>query len=89
MKLKLKNAALSLTAATLLVSPIAAQAGTTASASTGSIASLSGVGQRKSTSVKAKQNASAEVIIPALLGVGAAAAGIAAAASSDDKSNGS
>ncbi len=87
--MKLKNAVLSLTAATLLVSPIAAQAGTTASASTGSIATLSGVGQRKSTSVKVKNKAGGEVIIPALLGAAAATAGIVAAASDDDKSSGS
>ncbi|MGF7153797.1 hypothetical protein [Novosphingobium gossypii] len=87
--MKLKNAVLSLTAATLLVSPIAAQAGTTASASTGSIATLSGIGQRKSTSVKVKNKAGGEVIIPALLGAAAATAGIVAAASDDDKSSGS
>ncbi|AXB80647.1 hypothetical protein [Novosphingobium sp. P6W] len=85
--MKLKNALFSLTAAAMLAAPVAAQAGTKASASTGQIASLSGIGQRKSAPVKAKQKADSAIIALAVIGAGAAGYGIYEAVK--DKSNGS
>jgi hypothetical protein len=87
--MKLKNALLSMTATAMLAAPVAAQAGTTASASTGKIASLSSIGERKSTSVKAKQNVDSSIVILGLLGAGAGAYGIYKAVDNGDKSNGS
>lgn len=87
--MKLKNALLSLTAAAMLAAPVAAQAGTTASASTSKIASLSGVGERKSTSVKAKQKLEGAVLVLAVVGVAAGGYGIYKAVDDDNKSNGS
>lgn len=86
--MKLKNALLSLTAAALLAAPVAAQAGTTAAASTGKIASLSGIGERKSTSVKPKQNIDGAILALALVGAAAGGYGIYKAVD-DNKSNGS
>ncbi|WP_159977463.1 MULTISPECIES: hypothetical protein [unclassified Novosphingobium] len=84
----LKNVLLSVTAAGMLVAPIAAQAGTTASASTGKIASLSGLGERKSVAVKSKQKAEAGTLL--LAGLGAAAVVVGGVVIlDDDKSNGS
>jgi hypothetical protein len=90
--MKLPNSLLSLTAAVILIAPIAAQAGTAASASTGKIASLSGVGMRKSASVKSKQNFLPAVGTPILVlgGAGIAAGGyFAVDAITNNKSNGS
>lgn len=86
--MRLKNALLSLTAAATFAAPVAAQAGTTASASTGKIASLSGVGERKSASVKPKQNIDSAIAVLAVVGAAAGGYGIYEAVK-DDKSNGS
>lgn len=86
--MKLKNALLSLTAAAIFVAPISAQAGTTASASTGKIASLSGIGERKSASVKPKQKLEGAVLVLAVVGAAAGGYGIYKAVD-DDKSSGS
>lgn len=89
----INKAMLSFTAAAMLAAPVAAQAGTTAaSATTGKIASLSGIGERKSAGVKSKQNLFAGVAAPVLIlgGVGVAAVTyVAVDAIVDDKSNGS
>jgi hypothetical protein len=86
--MKLKNAMLSLTAAAMLVAPVAAQAGTSASASTGKIASLSGIGERKSAPVKAKQKLEGGILVLAVVGAAAGGYGIYKAVD-DNKSNGS
>ncbi|EZP66688.1 hypothetical protein BV97_05744 [Novosphingobium resinovorum] len=84
--MKLNKVLAAVAAAGFLVSPIAAQAGTSASA--GKISNLSGVGARQSTAVQKKNNASAGVGVLALLAAGAAVAGVALVVD-DDKSNGS
>ncbi|WP_159983736.1 MULTISPECIES: hypothetical protein [unclassified Novosphingobium] len=88
--MKFKNVLLSLTASAMLVAPVAAQAGTAASASVGKIANVSGLGQRASTGVKAKQKAEGGTLL--LAGLGAAAvvgAVVIIADNGDNKSNGS
>lgn len=87
--MKFKNTLLSLAAGALLVAPVAAQAGTTAAASTGKIASLSGVGERKSAGVKAKQKAEASTLLLAGLGAAVVVGGIVVVADEDNASNGS
>lgn len=87
--MKLKNAVFSLTAAAILAVPVAAQAGTTASASTGKIASLSGVGERKSAAVKPKQKLEGAVVALAVAAVAAGSYGIYKAVDEDNASNGS
>ncbi len=86
--MKLKNGLIALGTAAALVAPIAAQANTTAAASTAKIANVSGFGERRSTSVKAKNKAEAGVLVLALAGAGAATYGVVRAAD-DNKSNGS
>jgi len=86
--MKFKNALFAVGTAAMLVAPVAAQAGTVASASTGKIANLSGVGERRSAPVKAKNKAEAGVLALAVLGAGAATYGVVRAVD-DDKSNGS
>ncbi|MBH0114338.1 hypothetical protein I5E68_15440 [Novosphingobium sp. YJ-S2-02] len=85
--MKVKNILLSLAAAGALAAPVAAQAGTTASASTGKIANLSGVGERQSTAVKGKQKAEAGVIVLGVVAAAAVGYGIYEAVD-DDKSDG-
>lgn len=87
--MKLKNALLSLTAAALVAAPVAAQAGTTASASTGKISSLAGIGERKSAAVKPKQKLGAAVAVLAVLGAAAGGYGVYKAIDDDNASNGS
>lgn len=84
--MKLNDVLAAVAAAGVLVSPIAAQAGT--SASVGKISNLSDVGSRQSTAVEKKNNASADVVVLALLAAGPAVAGIVLAVD-DDKSSGS
>lgn len=86
--MKLKNALVAMAAMGVLVSPVAAQAGTTAAAATGKIVNVSDMGARKSTAVRSKQKADAGVVVIALLGAGAAGFGVYKAVD-DDKSNGS
>lgn len=86
--MKLKNTLLALSAGAMLVAPVAAQAGTKASASTGKIATLSGAGARQSTDVKKKQKAEPGLIVVGALAVGAAGYGLYTAVD-DDTSNGS
>ncbi|WP_404480174.1 hypothetical protein [Novosphingobium sp. BL-52-GroH] len=86
--MKLKNIMLSVAAAGVLAAPVAAQAGTTASAATGKIANVSGLGARQSMAVKGKQKADSAIIVLAVVGAGAAGYGIYEA-TKDDKSNGS
>jgi hypothetical protein len=88
--MKHKNILLSLTAAAMIVVPVTAQAGTTASAATGKISTLSGVGQRKSATVAPKQKLEGALLALVLVGGAGAAAGVAAVASGgDNASNGS
>lgn len=86
--MKLKQTMLALGAAAVLAAPVAAQAGTTAAASVGKISSLSGVGERRSAAVKAKNKADGGVVVLGLLAAGAAGFGVYKAVD-DDKSNGS
>lgn len=86
--MKLKIALMAVTAIGVFTSPIAAQAGTTASAATGKIANVSGMGVRQSTAVRSKQKADGAIVALAVLGVGAAGYGIYEAVD-DNKSNGS
>ncbi|WP_404479676.1 hypothetical protein [Novosphingobium sp. BL-52-GroH] len=86
--MKLRNTLLSLTATAMLVAPVAAQAGTTAAASTGKIASLAGMGERKSAGVKARNKADAGVVVLAVAALGAGTYGVVNAVE-DNKSNGS
>ncbi|MEE4453943.1 hypothetical protein [Novosphingobium resinovorum] len=86
--MKLKQTLLTLSAAAMIAAPVAAQAGTTAAASVGKISNLSGVGERRSTDVKAKQKADGTLVVVGLLAAGAAGFGIYKAVD-DDKSNGS
>lgn len=74
--MKLKNILLSLTATAMIAAPVAAQAGTTASASTGKIASLSGIGARKSAAVKPKQKLEGAVLVLAVIGAAAGGYGV-------------
>ncbi|TYC85098.1 hypothetical protein [Novosphingobium sp. BW1] len=74
--MKLKTAILALGAATALVAPMAAQAGTSASASVGKVSSLSGVGVRQSAPVEKKRQAEAGVIVLGVLAGAAAVYGI-------------
>ncbi|EJU15066.1 hypothetical protein LH128_00742 [Sphingomonas sp. LH128] len=85
----IKKTLLSLSVAAMVAAPVAAQAGTTASASVGKISNLSGVGARQSSVVKKKNNAESGTIILAALGVAAVGAGIYVIADDDNKSNGS
>lgn len=90
--MKIIKSLISVTAMALIAVPVAAQAGTTASASTGKIASLPGFGERKSARVKPKQNLFAGVAAPILFLGGAglvAVTYVAVDAIADDKSNGS
>jgi hypothetical protein len=86
--MKLTNTLAVMAAVGVLVSPIAAQAGTTASAATGKIANVSGMGARQSTAVNSKQKADGAIIALAVVGAAAAGYGIYKAVD-DDKSNGS
>lgn len=86
-----KNTLFGLSALAMLAAPVAANAGTNAAASSlsaGKIASLKGVGERKSAGVKAKNNADAGVTILGVLAAGAAGFGVYKAVD-DNKSNGS
>lgn len=74
--MKLKNILLSLTATAMIAAPVAAQAGTTASASTGKIASLSGIGARKSAAVTPKKKLEGAVLLLAVAGAAAGGYGI-------------
>lgn len=85
--MKLKHTLLALTGAAVLAAPVAAQAGTTAAASVGKITSVSGVGERRSASVKAKQKADGTVVVVGLLAAAAAGYGTYEAVK-DDKSDG-
>lgn len=87
--MKLKNVLISLTAGTLLVAPVAAQAGTKASASTGKIANIAGVGERSSVKVKRKQNIEGGTLLLAGLGAAAAVGAVVIIADEDNASNGS
>lgn len=86
--MKLKNILLSLTATAMIAAPVAAQAGTTASASTGKIASLSGIGARKSAAVVPKQRLEGATLLLAIAGAGLAGYGIYKAVEDDNTSNG-
>lgn len=86
--MKFKAALLSLSAAAALVAPVAAQAGTTAQASTGKISTLAGLGERKAASVKAKNKADGGTYILGALAIGAATWGVIELADGN-KSNGS
>lgn len=86
--MKLKNALFALTAAGMVAAPVAAQAGTAASASTVKIASLSGAADRKATTVQAKQKLEAGSLVLVLLAAGAAGFGVAKAVD-DNESDGS
>ncbi|MGF7155098.1 hypothetical protein [Novosphingobium gossypii] len=86
----LKKTLLSLSVAALVAAPVAAQAGTAASASVGKISSVNGLGVRKSAAVAKKNKAEGGTIALAVLGVAAAGTGIYLVADGDDdKSNGS
>lgn len=85
--MNLKNIMLSAAAAGMLAAPVAAQAGTTASASTGKISSVSGLGSRQSMAVKGKQKADSAIVVLAVVGAAAAGYGIYEAVK-DDKSDG-
>ncbi|MEE4454751.1 hypothetical protein [Novosphingobium resinovorum] len=85
----LKKALLSLSAAGMVLAPVAAQAGTTAAASVGNLSSLSGVGERQSTAVKKKNGADSGTVILAVVGAAAIGGGIYALVDKKDKSNGS
>ncbi|QDK31500.1 hypothetical protein [Sphingomonas sp. IC081] len=86
--MKLKNVMPVVAAAGLLFAPIAAQAGTAASAALPKAASLSGAGVRSSAPVQAKQKAAPGVFILGAVALGLAGWGIVEAAKSDNKSNG-
>lgn len=87
--MKLKTALVALTALGVFGSPIAAQAGTTASAATGKIANVAGMGVRQSTNVRAKQKADGAIVALAVVGAAAGGYGIYKAVDDGDKSNGS
>ncbi|PNU02615.1 hypothetical protein [Novosphingobium guangzhouense] len=83
-----KNVLTALTAAAMVVAPVAANAGTTAGASAGKISNLSGLGERASTRVAAKNKAEPGPWL--LLALGGAIAGtIILVDDNDSKSNGS
>lgn len=82
----LKKALFAIGAASMVVSPIAAQA-TTASASVASIATLSGAGVRQSAAVDKRQKGIQPVIPIAVIGLGAIIAA-AIIIADDDGSNG-
>ncbi len=86
--MKLKNALVALTALGVFASPLAAHAGTTASAATGKITNVSGMGVRQSTAVRSKQKADGALVALAVVGTAAGGYGIYKAVD-DDKSNGS
>lgn len=86
--MKLKNALVAVAIMGVLMSPVAAQAGTPSAAAAGKIVKVSDMGARKSTAVRGKQKADAGVVVIALLGAGAAGFGVYKAVD-DDKSNGS
>lgn len=86
--MKLKNVMPAVAAAGLLLAPIAAQAGTAASAALPKAGSLSGAGVRHSAPVQAKQKATPGVFVLGALGAGLATWGIVEATKSDSKSNG-
>lgn len=74
--MNLKKTLLALSASAMIVAPVAAQAGTAASASVGKIANMSGVGMRHSTSVAKKQNVGAGVAVLGVLAIAAGGYGI-------------
>jgi hypothetical protein len=75
--------------ASLLIAPVAAQAGTVASKSTLSKKSLSAAGQRRAKRVKSDENLAAGMVLPvALIGTAAVVGGVIVA-TDDNKSSGS
>lgn len=86
--MKLKSALIALGASALVVAPVAAQAGTAASASVGKVASLSSVGARQTSSVEKKQKAGSGVWLLAALGAAAAGFGIYKAVDDDNTASG-
>ncbi|MCJ2181910.1 hypothetical protein MTR62_04220 [Novosphingobium sp. 1949] len=87
--MKLKKVLFAMTAGAVLVAPMAAQAGTTASASVGKIASVSGASARQSASIQKKKRV--EAVVPILAAVAVVGGGVVvvdALSDDDDVSNG-
>lgn len=80
--MKLKSALSALAAASFVVAPLAAQAGTTASKSVVSARALSSVGERRATNVAAKENLTGVEILALVAAL--VAAGVGAYAIIDD-----
>lgn len=85
--MKIKNAFLSLSAISMIVMPVAAQAGTKASASVGKLATSDNGASDQSAEKKKKRRAGVWIAVAAAAAAGATAAAVSSG--NDNKSRGS